>query len=441
MYTSSSLGATTARELNGWRMLQANMTRPANEWVGRADEHKSGEVLLNMQMNVPVNFSGATGNHTLLNIVNGHTQEGHDETEKSQIRTFALEVKQHIEHMAKATTKDRSRKQPWVKRKRFNKTLRQTREHIDMEQPFNQYSFKQFRDAAEPNNACYQALTNTVLKLSGIKLEESSELLHLHIYRFPTQPIVDMLGLKVKTTHKDHNGVYDAVQAIRPFSFVAEGESELGEDICWSTERGSWLRNSNVMERLFSPAMGNTPGMAGAGFAEAPVDGPNSGSDARPASTVPANLDTESQAREVDSEDADSKGRLKKKAEIVPQMLVNGILSSGWRATDSSNKFVADLPDYVFNVQHYGNLADAIFPQSQRVPGQERLWAPYKTPKYNKNQTDDVDELSGAGESEQTSESVSSPVSAIEAPSDVGTSGASDASQQRGDQAPEVDLD
>jgi len=88
------------------------------------------------------------------------------------------------------------------------------------ELPFNQFTLKQFRDSAQAEDACYQALVQRRHTISRIEdISELSGPLHITITDYPTQPIIKHLGLIPKFSYPGPDRLVQVFEPIRPFSF------------------------------------------------------------------------------------------------------------------------------------------------------------------------------------------------------------------------------
>jgi len=91
------------------------------------------------------------------------------------------------------------------------------------------YTMKQFRDVANPDNACYQAVVCVPRILDEVmNLQEMEQPMTVRIHEFPTEPIVATLGLVGKLVRDDGAGMVYAMQPVRPFSLNATMDEELG---------------------------------------------------------------------------------------------------------------------------------------------------------------------------------------------------------------------
>jgi hypothetical protein len=113
--------------------------------------------------------------------------------------------------------------------------------------PVNILTVKQFRDVADPDCACYQALVRCGRVIERLHdLREIESRLHLRIRRNPAIDVVGLLGLSVKHTETTDAGVVDVIQPIRSFWARASIREDLGEMLCWRTD-DSWQRPSWVV--------------------------------------------------------------------------------------------------------------------------------------------------------------------------------------------------
>ncbi len=101
----------------------------------------------------------------------------------------------------------------------------------------NSIGLKQFRDVAHYQYACYQALVLTRRYIDEIHSleEDNGHNLHLRIHRYAMQPIVELLGLKVKRTETGGEVPVDVIEPVRPFRTRLAIRERPGANICWRT--------------------------------------------------------------------------------------------------------------------------------------------------------------------------------------------------------------
>ncbi|HVZ06304.1 hypothetical protein [Rhodopila sp.] len=84
--------------------------------------------------------------------------------------------------------------------------------------PVNRLTLKQYRDAADMDRACYQAAVLTERSIMRVyDMREIEQRVHVRINRVPGHPIVDALGLRVKSVTSLDGNVTDNLQPVRPF--------------------------------------------------------------------------------------------------------------------------------------------------------------------------------------------------------------------------------
>ncbi len=138
--------------------------------------------------------------------------------------------------------------------------------------PFSVFTMKQFRDNADPDFACYQSIVRIHRTLIEVlDFREIEEPLVIRMHDFPTQPLVETLGLIGKPIRDGGVGVSYALQPIRPFWLRVAKEEELGQPLLFRAGTSTWTRpdeTDDTAKRLTSffdgITEGTTPRSAGA---------------------------------------------------------------------------------------------------------------------------------------------------------------------------------
>ncbi len=107
--------------------------------------------------------------------------------------------------------------------------------------PLNVITLKQFRDATNPDEACYQALVQFEQRLEQIyDVREIESSIHVHIHDFPSQRIVETLGLV--STAVDYQGqeIVYTLQPVRPFWMTVSMSSSLGRALLRRYDSNQW---------------------------------------------------------------------------------------------------------------------------------------------------------------------------------------------------------
>jgi len=74
-------------------------------------------------------------------------------------------------------------------------------------------------------------------------LREIEDTIHVGIHRYPSLPIVEKLGLKVKCTRTGAQAV-DVLQPVRPFWMRVGLKDYLGQNLCWRADT-KWQRGAH----------------------------------------------------------------------------------------------------------------------------------------------------------------------------------------------------
>lgn len=105
------------------------------------------------------------------------------------------------------------------------------------ELPIRSFTLKQYRDVKESDRACYQSLVGISRWIENLRnLCEIEAPLGLSIHEYPSQPIVELLGLVTKLSGRQQGGgVIHELEPIRPFWFRADIREDLGERMAHRT--------------------------------------------------------------------------------------------------------------------------------------------------------------------------------------------------------------
>ena len=115
----------------------------------------------------------------------------------------------------------------------------------------NTINLKQFRDAASPIAACYQAITNAKMTLECVNragpLGQQNLLLgqidggyRIDIYRHANLPIIDALGLEVASSRQDGDVAIATLQPVCPFWMQVDMTYARGDVVAWRTSSTHW---------------------------------------------------------------------------------------------------------------------------------------------------------------------------------------------------------
>jgi hypothetical protein len=104
---------------------------------------------------------------------------------------------------------------------------------------FQYLTLKQFRSAADPKQACYQAFVEIPTRIEQLyQLEEIEGSVHVRIHEYPSQAIVTTLGIEVKSWQRGTGSEVAVIEPCRPFWFRARIRQELGTNLhVWTLTR------------------------------------------------------------------------------------------------------------------------------------------------------------------------------------------------------------
>ncbi len=120
------------------------------------------------------------------------------------------------------------------------------------ELPIRYYTLKQYRDVAESEKACYQSLVSISRWVKNLRdLCEIESPLSLCIHEYPSQPIVELLGLVTKLSIREgQGGVVHELEPIRPFWFRADLREDLGQRMAYRCGTEVWSTGAPAGEQL-----------------------------------------------------------------------------------------------------------------------------------------------------------------------------------------------
>ena len=143
---------------------------------------------------------------------------------------------------------------PWIKPGLDTLEAAQQRSRLNPSSPYmNNLTLKQFRDAQEPDYACYQALVNSKMSIdrfsdggflggSSIMAGDITGGYRIHLHQYEEQPIIETLGIDVAETQHDEHGVPVAVLSpVMPTWMACDLRYDMGTTLCWRTKESRWF--------------------------------------------------------------------------------------------------------------------------------------------------------------------------------------------------------
>jgi hypothetical protein len=316
MFSNGEIETTTLREVNGWQVDEAEIDGAASLWLDPAGPFAACTPLMQLQTEVfPVVGEGQRSRQALLlEVLEGDLSVWQARSEWSERAAEPeSELERDLESMRRRASSPH-----------FTNLRALCVELLANGAPLNHFALKQFRDSAEPLRACYQALVRSRTAIEAVhELRELGGSLHVAIHRYPTQPIVETLGLVVESRYATPQGVAECVKASRPFFVRADLRTEPGETLAWRAGSMRWRRPERPAATAYFLAP--TPTAVGPRLVEAIDSRPQQVRDTLRvwSRRIRQRLDRETAARAVTSE-------------LEPQMLVHATLSREWEHAGES---------------------------------------------------------------------------------------------------------
>jgi hypothetical protein len=205
--------------------------------------------------------------------------------------------------------------------------------------PFAMYTLKQFRDAADPDKACYQSLLRVPRSLREVfDVREIEETWSVRIYDYPSLSIVEELGIEAARLEDPATGIVYTAQGIRPFyinATVYEAEAEL---LLSRAATPQWTLHPVAFQTILSDEKGS-PQITVDGMAETLQD------EMDPSKVAEAMYQARQRQEARDAGDVIDKARARAAFDkpganngegqiIDPQMVVESVLSREWGNCD-----------------------------------------------------------------------------------------------------------
>jgi hypothetical protein len=227
VFTNNDVQTTTAREVNGWEATQATIEPAPSLWLDQPGPFAKVRPLVDVQTELfPVIGEGQQSRWcTLFEVIQGDVNAWQSRGVWSQ-------------------PGKPQRKQPGDEGGRLAPAIRDLVAKLFLNgAPLNHFALKQFRDTREPMAACYQSLVRLGTIFERVHtLRAIPEDLHVAIHRYPTQPIVDKLGLTVHSRYATSHGAVDCVRAENPFFLRADLRTEPGQTLACRAGTTRWHR-------------------------------------------------------------------------------------------------------------------------------------------------------------------------------------------------------
>jgi hypothetical protein len=225
VYANSGRLAITDHEVNGRNAVVAQIDSPVDVWSTEAGPAGDRRLLLVSTEIIPAAAVGSrAGQQMLIEIDERDVLSDSDEIAWQGIAdTWGQDIVDDLKRKSQLAE---------TRKDEVGTVKALALEILAHQAPVNRLTMKQYRDAADIDRACYQAVVLTERSLTQVyDAREIEQRLHIRINRLPGHPIVKALGLKVKCVQSGGGSVWDTLQPIRPFWMRVAVREQLGQTI------------------------------------------------------------------------------------------------------------------------------------------------------------------------------------------------------------------
>jgi hypothetical protein len=239
VFASSSRHVISEREINGRQVVHSVIRSDDDSWLQESGPVRS-RMLANVQtLLIPaLNVGQPAEMRDLIEITEKDVEKYNEDIPWAVIR--AKWEPQLEDDLESKRGQKRIASDKWEEIVQLFKDVCPNRENL------NFLSLKQYRGTEWTDRACYQALVLLQKKIETIyDIRELHGNMHVKIHQYPTMPIVDTLGLKVKATDSKGKSIVDFLEPIRPFFMRVSLRDDLGKKVCSRVNSLEWATASN----------------------------------------------------------------------------------------------------------------------------------------------------------------------------------------------------
>lgn len=233
-YSNNSRAVATDREVNGYNSIRANIESPKDVWLTPSGPVAKRQFLhLETEVIPALNVGAKAENRTLMEIVERHTlTDASDANWRWVADTWGRAVIEDLKRKYYEATKEEEV---------VNDVKALALEVLANGAPINRVIVKQYRDGEDLDSACYQAIVKATSAITAIyDIREIEPFVHVRMYRQPGHPIVEALGLKVKSQESSGGDVVDILQPLRPFWMRIAMTEALATVTCYRAQDEPW---------------------------------------------------------------------------------------------------------------------------------------------------------------------------------------------------------
>jgi hypothetical protein len=237
VYANSGRAVISDREVNGRPAVAATIDAPPDVWLTRSGPVAERSMLRLATETFPaLNLGQRAERRTLLEIDERPILPYNADVEWRMVaETWGVQMAEELE---RKTYEAATRREDVANAKALALEL------LAYRLPFNWVILKQHRDAAHIDRACYQAVVRTARSITHIyDAREIETNVHVRVHKSSGHPIVETLGLAVKSVDSIGGCVVQNLQPWRPFWMRIAIEENLGEVIAWRGADEEWSTN------------------------------------------------------------------------------------------------------------------------------------------------------------------------------------------------------
>ncbi len=239
--------AIVRNEVDGAPTLRSHLNSPQNNWMetdGPASLHSQGLFETSALVLPELGVGAGASRETLLKIETGeNNNDGDSNQQRQNLRSWGQAL---VDSLARKYAQRGVRSEQQTSNEAFRFVRALALEMLAGKLPLTSFTLKQFRDAWEPDKACYQGLIlgrRRIKKLHSVC--EIEEPLLVTMARYPTQPIAKLLGLKTMSSKVTRHGIVDYLKPIRPFWIHADISITPSETVSERAGHEQWLQLQN----------------------------------------------------------------------------------------------------------------------------------------------------------------------------------------------------
>lgn len=254
-YANSSTAAVTGPEVNGIPVAKAILESPGDVWMnGEGPGNATMRTLLAASTTVLPAFG--QGQEAMvrpfLEVFKGNPipSEAREQW-RGVVEGWGTELKNDLDERYRKLSvyckDDGTRVYALGGPNRNQETLSWAFDVLAQKQPVRVLTLKQFRDAHNPQTACYQSIVEIKRTINHVhNISEIDDGLYVRIYRHPSLPIVEKLGLVPMMDDSERNSKFAQIfQPLRPFWIRMSLTESLGENLF--VHAGSWRKSADQL--------------------------------------------------------------------------------------------------------------------------------------------------------------------------------------------------